>query len=65
MSVVVAGALDLTLGEPPARLHPVVAIGRYLSAAERLVPARPAFPAMTTGAAAWVGGALAIHAGVA
>ncbi|HET7195801.1 MAG TPA: adenosylcobinamide-phosphate synthase CbiB [Nocardioides sp.] len=62
MSVVVAGALDLTLGEPPARLHPVVAIGRYLSAAERLVPARPAFSAMTTGAAAWVGGALAVVA---
>jgi adenosylcobinamide-phosphate synthase len=58
VSVVVAGALDLTLREPPVRLHPVVAIGRYLSAAERLVPARPPLTAMTTGAAVWLGGAV-------
>jgi len=59
MSVLLAGALDLTLREPPARLHPVVGIGRYLSAAERRVPAGPPVRAMTAGAAVWLGGALA------
>jgi adenosylcobinamide-phosphate synthase len=59
VSVVVAGALDLTLREPPARVHPVVAIGRYLSAAERQVPAGPPGRAVATGAAAWLAGALA------
>jgi adenosylcobinamide-phosphate synthase len=58
MSVVVAGVLDLTLREPPVRLHPVVAIGRYLSVVERLVPEGPPFRAVTTGAAAWLGGAV-------
>ncbi|MFL6001912.1 MAG: adenosylcobinamide-phosphate synthase CbiB [Nocardioides sp.] len=58
MSVVVAGALDLTFREPPLRLHPVVAIGRYLSAAERVVPTEPPVAALTTGAAAWLGGAV-------
>jgi len=62
VSVVVAGALDLTLREPPVRLHPVVAIGRYLSAAERSIPAGPPFPAITTGAAAWLGGAVGVVA---
>ena len=62
MSVLVAGALDLTLREPPVRLHPVVAIGRYLSAAERSIPAGPPFPAITTGAAAWLGGAVGVVA---
>ena len=62
MSVVVAGALDLTLREPPVRLHPVVAVGRYLSAAERLVPAGPPFRAVITGAAAWLAGAVGVVA---
>ncbi|WP_228387068.1 cobalamin biosynthesis protein [Ornithinicoccus halotolerans] len=29
-AVLVAAALDLTLGEPPAGLHPVAWMGRYL-----------------------------------
>ena len=30
-AVLVALGLDLAFGEPPARLHPVVAMGHYLS----------------------------------
>jgi adenosylcobinamide-phosphate synthase len=64
VSVVVAGALDLTLQEPPARIHPVVTVGRYLSAAERLIPAGPPGRAVASGAAAWLAGALgAVAAG--
>lgn len=36
-AVLVALALDLLFGEPPARLHPVVAMGRYLGAVGRRV----------------------------
>lgn len=65
MSVVVAGALDLTLREPPPPLHPVVAIGRYLATVERLVPAGPPARAVASGAAAWLGGAVvAVVAGL-
>ncbi|WP_374413099.1 adenosylcobinamide-phosphate synthase CbiB [Hydrogenophaga sp.] len=36
-AVLVALALDIAFGEPPARWHPVVAMGRYLSAVGRRV----------------------------
>ena len=35
-------AFDLLVGEPPARLHPVVWIGRFQSALRRFAPATPA-----------------------
>ena len=57
LAVLVALALDLALGEPPARWHPVVGIGRYLSyMGSRVAPARDAPPQQ---ARAFVGGALA------
>ncbi|HET9423469.1 MAG TPA: adenosylcobinamide-phosphate synthase CbiB [Nocardioides sp.] len=58
MSVLVAATLDVTLAEPPARLHPVVWTGRYLDGVARAVPAEPALRARLVGAAAWGGGAL-------
>ena len=36
-AVLVGLALDLAFGEPPARVHPVVAMGYYLGAAGRRV----------------------------
>jgi adenosylcobinamide-phosphate synthase len=36
-AVLAALGLDLALGEPPARVHPVVAMGRYLGAVGRRV----------------------------
>ncbi|MDO9505892.1 adenosylcobinamide-phosphate synthase CbiB [Hydrogenophaga sp.] len=57
LAVLVALALGLALGEPPARWHPVVGIGRYLSyMGSRVAPARDAPPQQ---ARAFVGGALA------
>jgi adenosylcobinamide-phosphate synthase len=45
--IVIAAALafDLVLGEPPARLHPVVWLGRLQSALRRLAPAPATAPA--------------------
>lgn len=63
-AVLVALALDWLVGEPPARWHPVVAMGRCLDALGRRVaplmgaPARP-FLDGVRGAAAWAVGALA------
>ena len=43
LAVWVAAAVDVRLGEPPLRLHPVVWIGRYLGAmGARVAPAAPA-----------------------
>lgn len=59
----VAAALWLALlvdhlwGEPPAALHPVVAMGRWLGWAGRRLPQAPA-AAFTAGALAWSAGAL-------
>ena len=39
-----AVAIDLLFGEPPARIHPTVLIGRTISAAERRAPAADAAP---------------------
>lgn len=63
LAVLVALALDRALGEPPARWHPVVGMGHYLSfMGRRIAPsadaakARPA-RAFVLGALAWCAGA--------
>lgn len=56
-AVIVAAALDAVLGEPPARVHPVVWAGHYLEAAARFVPAEPPAAAALSGAGAWLLGA--------
>jgi adenosylcobinamide-phosphate synthase len=55
-AVLVALALDLLFGEPPARVHPVVAMGRYLDSVGRRV-SRVAGAVPRPGAEFW-GGAL-------
>lgn len=66
MSVLVAGALDAWVGEPPARAHPVVWVGRFLDHAAGYVPASPPRIALVRGGAAWGAGAvLAVATGVA
>ncbi len=55
-SVLVALGLDIAFGEPPARLHPVVAMGHYLGAVGRRV-SRAAGALPRPGAEFW-GGAL-------
>lgn len=67
LAVLVALAVDRGFGEPPTRLHPVVAMGRYLGRVGRAVaPAagqvyRPA-AAFRAGALGWSAGALAVLA---
>ncbi len=67
LALLLALALDRALGEPPARWHPVVAMGHYLGAMGRRVaplmdaPPRPA-RAFIGGALAWCLGALAVLA---
>jgi len=53
-AVLVALVLDVLFGEPPARLHPVVAMGRYLEAVGRRV-SRAADAAPRPGAEFWAG----------
>ncbi len=60
-AVWVALLVDRLWGEPPAALHPVVAMGRYLGLAGRHLPHTPA-AAFMAGALAWSGGALAVAA---
>lgn len=62
-ALLVAGAADLRLGEPPLRWHPVVWIGRYLSWAARHV--QPSGPAGRADLAVFWRGALAWCAGAA
>jgi adenosylcobinamide-phosphate synthase len=67
LSVLVALALDRALGEPPARWHPVVGMGRYLGfMGSRVAPAvgagQPAARAFVLGALAWWLGALLVVA---
>ena len=47
--IVLALLLDRFLPEPPARVHPVVWMGRMISGLEQLAPSRPA-AALTYGA---------------
>ena len=58
MSVLVAAVLDVTVAEPPAALHPVVWIGRYLDGVAGAVPAEPPRSALAIGGAAWTAGAV-------
>ncbi len=51
-AVLVSAVLDAVLGEPPPRLHPVVAMGRYLDWVQRHVPSVPPRVAIGRGAAA-------------
>lgn len=53
-AVLVALALDWLFGEPPTRLHPVVAMGRYLGSVGRRV-SRPAGAVPRPGAEFWRG----------
>lgn len=55
-----ACALDLALGEAPSCLHPVVAMGAFLTRAERHMPATPAFAALA-GAGWWAAGVAATY----
>ncbi len=52
MTILIAWLMDAFLGEPPARVHPVIWMGSYLSAARRLNNRT-----IAQGAALWLGGA--------
>lgn len=52
MVILLAWLIDLFLGEPPIRLHPVVWMGSYLRSARKWLP-----PTLLAGGAAWLGGA--------
>ena len=56
-AVLVAGVLDATVREPPLRLHPVRAIGRYQDRASAVVPSQPPRRAVLAGGLAWGTGA--------
>jgi len=65
LAVLVALALDRALGEPPARWHPVVGMGRYLGfMGSRVAPAAGAQPqaarTFAGGALAWCFGAVLV-----
>lgn len=65
-AVLVAGVLDATIREPPLRLHPVRAIGRYLDRVGAVVPSQPPRRAVLAGGLAWgMGAAAAVLAGTA
>lgn len=51
--------LDLAFGEPPAAVHPVVGMGRYLGAFRHWLPERGPRVALLAGAALWTLGAAA------
>ena len=57
MIILLALLLDLVLGEPPGRLHPVVWMGAYLGRVGRGLPALPPRRALWAGGLAWLGGA--------
>jgi len=60
MSVVLALTLDWIFGEPPAWLHPVVAMGRYLKWAGTGLTKRAPGRAFFAGAVAWLLGACVV-----
>jgi adenosylcobinamide-phosphate synthase len=62
--IVLAAIADGLLGEPPARLHPVALMGRYLSWAGRRRTGRPTTD-LLGGTAAWLVGAAASGAAAA
>jgi len=57
VSVLVAMLLDRWLGEPPARLHPVVWMGCYLKRVGQTLPSRAPKVALLLGTAYWFLGA--------
>jgi adenosylcobinamide-phosphate synthase len=63
LALLVALVIDRWWGEPPLLLHPVVWMGRYLGWIGGLIAPRealpsPNWPAFTSGALAWYGGAM-------
>lgn len=70
LAILVALAVDRLFGEPPARLHPVVAMGHYLGWAGAQVAPRPGqthrpWRVFALGALAWVLGATVVLAAAA
>ncbi|ACI97770.1 adenosylcobinamide-phosphate synthase CbiB [Rhodospirillum centenum] len=63
MTILLALLIDRFLGEPPARLHPVIWMGQYLEHAGRRLPDLPPWLALPAGAVAWAVGAAATVAG--
>ncbi|WP_144007101.1 cobalamin biosynthesis protein, partial [Pelomonas sp. KK5] len=62
LAIALALGLDRLFGEPPAAIHPVVGMGRYLSViGARIERLRPA-PAFIGGALAWLSGAALVGA---
>lgn len=61
-AIAIAMTLDRAIGQPPARLHPVVAIGRYLELAGSGLTALSPRRALVAGAAAWLAAALPLAA---
>ncbi|MCW1968294.1 MAG: adenosylcobinamide-phosphate synthase CbiB [Anaerolineae bacterium] len=55
MIILITWLLDLWLGEPPVRLHPVIWMGNYLRYARKKLP-----PTFLAGTAAWLGGAIIV-----
>ncbi|MDB6083057.1 MAG: cobalamin biosynthesis protein CobD [Gammaproteobacteria bacterium] len=55
-------AIDAAWGEPPARLHPVVLMGKYLGRVGRTLPDNSPAKAYVGGASAWVLGAVVFTA---
>jgi adenosylcobinamide-phosphate synthase len=57
VSIVLALLIDRWWGEPPARMHPVVWMGRYLARVGRGLPDRKPRSAFLLGMAYWIAGA--------
>jgi adenosylcobinamide-phosphate synthase len=62
-ALLIALLIDRLWGEPPAALHPVVGMGRYLQAIGRHLPQRPAAAFVAGAAAWWLGAAVAAALG--
>jgi adenosylcobinamide-phosphate synthase len=60
MTILLALLLDHLFGEPPARWHPVVWMGAYLSRIGRTLPDLPPGAAFAGGALAWCGGGVLV-----
>jgi adenosylcobinamide-phosphate synthase len=58
LAMLIALLVDRLFGEPPARLHPVVGMGKYLGFFGPRLTALPPGPAFVGGALAWLLGAL-------
>jgi adenosylcobinamide-phosphate synthase len=59
-ALLLALLMDVTLGEPPAWLHPVVGMGKYLSWCGKFLPGLRPSLAFGSGALAWLAGATLI-----